>query len=132
MKKAFNILHLEDDIAVAKSVAKMLGKSKGITFKTYHVRQLSEGIEQIGEKVFDLILLEPDLPDSKGISSFNRIRRYVTNLPIVVFTSHDDIKSALQMVKGGAQDYLIKKDINSNILVRALLYAIERQDHREE
>ena len=132
MKRTFNILYLEDDQAVAKSVMRMLKRSKGSTFKTHHVRQLSEGIAQLGKKVFDLVLLEPNLPDSKGLSTFNRIRRYISNAPIVLLTSNDDIKLALQTVKAGAQDYLIIKDINSNILIRALLYAIERQDHRAE
>jgi len=132
MKRTFNILYLEDDLAFAKSVMRMLKRSKGSTFKTHHVRQLSEGIAQLGKKVFDLVLLEPNLPDSKGLSTFNRIRRYISNAPIVLLTSNDDIKLALQTVKAGAQDYLIIKDINSNILIRALLYAIERQDHRAE
>ena len=132
MKEAFNILYLDDDLTVAKSVMQILNKSKGITFNTHHVQKLSEGVEQLGKKGFDLILLEPDLPDSKGNSTFNRIRRYVSTEPIVLLTSHDNIKSALQMVKAGAQDCLIKKDISSNMLIRALLYAIERQDHREE
>ena len=132
MKRTFNILYLEDDLSFAKSIIRMLKRSKGSTFKIHHVRQFSEGVEQLGKKVFDLVLLEPNLPDSKGLSTFNRIRRYISNAPIVLLTSHDDIKLALQTVKAGAQDYLIKKDINSNILVRALLYAIERQDHRAE
>ena len=121
MKKTIRVLYLDNDLAYVKTLQGMLKKSHSSTFKIDHYLSLSDGIDQLHSTVFDLVLMDLDLPDSKWFSAFNRLRRYVTNAPIVILTGLDDVKLALKTVKAGAQDYLVKKDINSNTLIRALL-----------
>lgn len=76
---------------------------------------------------FDVILLDLSLPDSQGIASFLKIRDRVPNLPIVVLTGLDDQTLAISAMQQGAQDYLIKGQVDSNLLLRSIRYAIERE-----
>jgi PAS domain S-box-containing protein len=76
---------------------------------------------------FDVILLDLSLPDSQGIASFLTLRDRVPNLPIVVLTGLDDQTLAISAMQQGAQDYLIKGQVDSNLLLRSIRYAIERE-----
>ncbi|MEM9276019.1 MAG: HAMP domain-containing sensor histidine kinase [Cyanobacteria bacterium P01_F01_bin.143] len=76
---------------------------------------------------FDVILLDLTLPDSQGLSSVETIVDQASNLPIVVLTNTNDDNLAIEAVRRGAQDYLIKRKINVEVLVRSIKYAIERQ-----
>lgn len=77
--------------------------------------------------LFDVILLDLSLPDSQGIASFLTLRDRVPNIPIVVLTGLDDQTLAISAMQQGAQDYLIKGQVDSNLLLRSIRYAIERE-----
>ncbi len=76
---------------------------------------------------FDVILLDLSLPDSQGIASLLDLRHRYPQLPIVVLTGLDDETIALAAMQQGAQDYLIKGQVDSNLLSRSIRYAIERE-----
>ncbi|WP_310428181.1 ATP-binding protein, partial [Chamaesiphon sp. VAR_48_metabat_135_sub] len=76
---------------------------------------------------FDIILLDLSLPDSQGIDSFIKLRDRSQHIPIVVLTGLDDQKLALLAMQQGAQDYLIKGQVDRNLLLRSIRYAIERE-----
>jgi PAS domain S-box-containing protein len=76
---------------------------------------------------FDVILLDLSLPDSQGITSFLNLRDRFSHIPIVVLTGLDDETLALSAMQQGAQDYLIKGQVDSNLLLRSIRYAIERE-----
>jgi PAS domain S-box-containing protein len=76
---------------------------------------------------FDVVLLDLSLPDSQGIASFLTLRDRVPNIPIVVLTGLDDQTLAISAMQQGAQDYLIKGQVDSNLLLRSIRYAIERE-----
>ena len=76
---------------------------------------------------FDIILLDLSLPDSQGIASFVNLRNRSQQMPIIVFTGSDDQDLAILAMQQGAQDYLIKGQVDSNLLLRSIRYAIERE-----
>jgi signal transduction histidine kinase len=88
---------------------------------------LAEGIDQLRAHQFDLILLDLGVPDSHGITTLHKISTLVEqHPPIVVFTGSDDEASIIEALQNGAQDYLVKGDIDKKTLERAIRYSIER------
>jgi PleD family two-component response regulator len=75
----------------------------------------------------DVILSDLNLPDSRDVNTFNKLKIKVPEIPIVVLSGFADEEASLKAVRDGAQDYLIKGQINGNVLERSLLYAIERK-----
>ena len=73
-------------------------------------------------------LLDLSLPDSLGIETFCTMFAHAPQVPIIVLTGTDDEVMALHAVKTGAQDYLVKGEVNSNLLLRAMRYAMERKE----
>ena len=76
---------------------------------------------------FDIILLDLSLPDSQGLASFLDLHDRYPSIPIVVLTGVDDQTLAISAMQQGAQDYLIKGQVDSNLLLRSIRYAIERK-----
>lgn len=94
------------------------------------VDTLAKAIERLKQPGIDVILLDLSLPDSMGIETFYRVRQMETGIPIVVFTSEDNHRQALEAVRNGAQDYVIKGIAGDASVLRCLQYAVER--HRVE
>src|SRR5450759_386443 len=95
------------------------------------VDRLSKGIERLSEGNIDAVLLDLGLPDSQGLGTFEKIHAAVQKVPIIILTAYKDDPLALEAVRRGAQDYLIKGKIDGSALVRALTYAIERKKLEE-
>ena len=72
-----------------------------------------------------------DLPDSSGVETFHKLKLQVPEIPIIVLSGFGDEEDAFKAVREGAQDYLIKGQTDSNLLVRSLRYAIERKRAEE-
>ncbi len=79
----------------------------------------------------DIVLLDMNLPDSRGLETLIKLQNQFSHLPIVVMTSIDDAELAAQAVRLGAQDYLVKGQVNGELLRRSLLYAVERKQAEE-
>lgn len=101
-------------------------ESESSTFEMVNVESLTEAIEYIELESFDLILLDLTLPDSAGLDTFHKLYKRSFNIPIIVLTGVDDTNLALEAVKSGAQDYLVKGKVNKVLLYRSIVYAIER------
>ena len=121
------ILLIEDNLSYAKLVEKMLGDSEGETYHCHTVDTISKGLEALDTKEFDLVLLDLKLPDSEGLNTFNTLHDYSSDIPVVVLTAMSDERVALGAVKSGAQDYLIKGEVEARQLVRSIRYGIARQ-----
>jgi len=91
------------------------------------VHRLADALKALGRKMPALVLLDLNLPDSHGAETFRRVMEKAPNVPIVILSGQDDENLAMKAVHLGVQDYLIKNDITSKQLDRALRYAIERQ-----
>jgi PAS domain S-box-containing protein len=121
------LLLIEDEDSCAELVKVVLADSSPLQFILERSRNLHEGLEKLSGARFDLALLDLTLPDEIGIESYTRIHAAAPALPIVVLSGLDDQKTALRAVREGAQDYLVKGQVDSKMLVRVIQYAIERK-----
>lgn len=92
---------------------------------------LSLGLEQLAKGGFDAVLLDLSLPDAQGLNTIGRVLRQVPGVPIVVLTGLDDEEAAVKAVEQGAQDYLIKGQVDGQLIARSLRYAIQRHKAEE-
>ena len=88
---------------------------------------LESALGLIAEEKFDLILLDLHLPDERGLPTLLRVQAAAPSVPIIVLTGMDDEALATRAVREGAQDYLVKSQIDGRSLVRAMRYATERK-----
>jgi signal transduction histidine kinase len=91
------------------------------------VNRLSEGLASLSKQTPAVVLLDLNLPDSHGAETFRRVMEHAPNVPVVVLSGQDDEALAIKAVHQGVQDYLIKGNISSKQLERAIRYAVERQ-----
>src|SRR5205807_4958851 len=89
-------------------------------------RNLQQSLDQLAASTFDLILLDPTLPDGIGLQTCTRIHAASPSLPIIILSGLDDQTVPRQAFLEGAQDYLVKGQTNGKILVRAIHHALER------
>ena len=120
-------LLVEDNPGDVLLLRQMLRQFKAQPIELHTTQRLQEAYQQVVMQDFDIILLDLSLPDSQGYSTFERLHQRVFHLPIVVLTGFDDEELALRAVRAGAQDYLVKGEINEQLLMRAIRYAIERK-----
>ncbi len=129
--KIIDILLIEDNPVEAELIQELFSQVQVNQFSLTHVQRLSQGIKKLMELTFDIILLDLSLPDSQGLNTVIQVKSQAPTTPIVVLTSLNDQKMAIQVVREGAQDYLIKGQFVGENLVRAIRYAIERERDRE-
>lgn len=127
-----NILLIEDHKPDAVLLRELLAESTRQSFNLVHAECLEEGLALLKRGSFDAALLDLSLPDAFGQDTFWRLHRQAPNLPIIVLTGFDDEDLAITLAQAGAQDYLVKSDLNSGILYRSLHYAIERKRVEEK
>ncbi|MBZ8182496.1 hybrid sensor histidine kinase/response regulator [Oscillatoria salina] len=120
------ILLVEDSLAEARLLQEVL-KGAQIKFNLVHVKRLQDALARLQEDYFDVILLDLTLPDSEGLNSLAPLNHQAPSIPVVVLTNTNDDDLAVEAVRQGAQDYLVKRNINLDVLVRSLRYAIERK-----
>lgn len=125
-----NVLLVEDNGAEARLLQELL-KGSVNCFNLVHVKRLQAALAQLEAQVFDVILLDLTLPDSQGLASLDTLLGSAPHLPIVVLTNTNDDDLAVAAVRHGAQDYLVKRHVNPEVLVRSLQYAIERKQVSE-
>lgn len=111
-------------------IEKLLKTSTEFKFDLEAYPRLSESLNHLKTKNFDIILLDLTLPDSDRESTLERVLSFTVAIPIIILTGLDDKELALQSLQKGAQDYIVKSELNGQSLTRAILYAIER--HRSE
>ena len=80
---------------------------------------------------FDLIVLDLGLPDSNDLETFRRIHTLASDVPVIILTGMDDAETAMQILREGAEDYLVKSDLSSALLTRSMRHAVERHRVRE-
>ena len=102
------------------------GESHGRFLIAAEAGDLAAGIAHLTAGEIDVVLLDLSLPDSSGVDTFTAAHKAAPDVPIIVLSGMDDEDLALQTVQLGAQEYLVKGRINSQVLHRALRYAIER------
>ncbi|MBI1997886.1 MAG: response regulator [Deltaproteobacteria bacterium] len=133
-RRPTKILLVEDNPADAKLLQATFDEvgSHASEIELVEVPRLADAIRRLQEANFDLVLLGLSLPDSQGVATVARVKEVRPNLPIVVLTGHDDDNVAANALRQGAQDYLVKGQIDRRILLRAIRYAIERKKSEAE
>jgi signal transduction histidine kinase len=125
------ILLVEDNRDYALLVRRLLTRQQLGRFTLEHVGSLDAALEWLQQGPPAALLLDLSLPDSHGLETFDRINRAAPTVPVVVLTSSDDDAVALEAVRRGAQDFLVKPRVDGPILARSLRYAIERKRAQE-
>jgi sigma-B regulation protein RsbU (phosphoserine phosphatase) len=125
-RQSIQILLIEDDPDDVWVMRNLLGDRWDGPFKLTHVELLSAGLERLADGRFDIILLDLSLPDSQGLETFFTMHGRAAGVPIVVLSGYNDESIAVRAVQAGAQDYLVKGQVDDNLLVRSIRYAVER------
>lgn len=123
------VLLIEDNPGDARLIQEMLKESGGYDLEM--AGSLTKGIEMARNSRYDVMILDLGLPDSCGLDSVKAIQGRFPDLPVVVLTGLDDEECALDSIKQGAQDYLIKGRVDVSTLNRVLKYAMERKQAGE-
>jgi diguanylate cyclase (GGDEF)-like protein/PAS domain S-box-containing protein len=125
------LLLVEDNPGDARLLREMLNEQGSQHTELTHVQYMREAEKQLAEHMFDLILLDLGLPDANGLAAVRRAHAIAPRVPLVVLTGMDDEALASQALQEGAQDYLIKGQIEARGLLRSLRYAVERKAMEE-
>ncbi|MEC4687986.1 MAG: EAL domain-containing protein [Nitrospirota bacterium] len=126
-EKPIAVLLIEDNADDAHEIRKMLGEGRGMPFAIECVDRLTTGLERLAAGGTDVVLLDLSGPDNHGLDALARIRAQAPHVPIIVLSSLDDEAVAVKAVREGAEDCLVKGQVDRNLLVRAIRYAIARK-----
>ena len=126
-QESFSILLIEDDSLEAGLIRDEIASFPRTSAHVDHVQRLAAGIGRLGEVRYDVVLLDLNLPDGSGIESLHKVKGAAPNVPVVILTNMEDQEAAVAMVAEGAQDYVIKRHITSELLRRSIRYAVARQ-----
>jgi signal transduction histidine kinase len=131
-EKALHVLLVEDNAGDARLLREMFGTEKPGSFELTHLLRMSEAMIHLGKGGVDVLLLDMGLPDAHGLETVRQARAAAPSVPLIVLTGLDDEALAAEAMKEGAQDYLIKGQIENRALPRALRHAIERHRMQTE
>ncbi|RJR43354.1 MAG: response regulator [Deltaproteobacteria bacterium] len=128
-EQPIKLLLVDDQETDAVLTRRMLKKNPGnrAEFQIHHCRDLTDTLAFLASEKPDVVLLDLGLPESQGLNTLEQVLEAAPNLPIVVLTGLPDEELGVKAVQTGAQDYLVKGQVNLDGLVRSLRYAIERK-----
>src|ERR1700678_3069361 len=125
------ILLVEDNPGDARLFREMFSQQDSDNIELIHVDCMKDAETYLAICTVDIILLDLGLPDAQGLIAVRRTRAAAPHVPLVVLTVSDDESLAAQTLQEGAQDYLIKGQIERRALLRTMRYAIERKNMEE-
>ncbi len=130
---SIRILLIEDSLTFQRAMHGFLDQAFVEPIEVLTAKTLQEGIDCLGKNHdVSCVLLDLMLPDSEGVDTFLRLRDQGMSVPIVLLTGIEDENLGLELIKQGAQDYLVKKHVNSDTLARSVRYAIQRMRAEHE
>ncbi len=129
MARAIEILLVEDEVAVQRLVEVVFRAASG-DFLVQRAGSLADAIKQVRGVTPDLILLDLDLPDAKGLEGVRSLLALAPKSAVVILTANQDESMALEAIRLGAQDWLQKDADLQRLLPRAATFAVERQRRR--
>jgi len=125
------VLLIEDDPDGVLLLKESFKEASLVNIKLAHADRLSSGLVRLAGQGQDVILLDLNLPDSRGLETLGIVIKEFPEIPVVVLSSLADDLTAIEAVRQGAQDYLVKGELNGSLLGRVLRYAIERKRAEE-
>ena len=126
MKDTIYVLVLEDSDAEAERLMRWLEEDPKCELVPSRVTTLAEVKQRLQESRVDVLLLDLHVPDSQGLITFTEAHKHANGVPILVQSGYEDESAALEAVAGGAQDYLLKRSLDGELVRRAVRYALER------
>lgn len=124
--RPIRLLLVEDNPGDVRLFAETIKEARAFQFELAHRDSVDQALAFLAQNSPDMIVLDLGLPDAGGVEAVRNIQRAATDVPLVVLTGLDDEASAVQALHAGAQDYLVKGQMSTSLLVRALRYAFER------
>src|SRR5262245_17620871 len=121
------VLIVEDDEGYAALVGSLLDSVTSVRFSHDRAASLSSAVEQLSRGPYQIVLLDLGLPDAQHLEALTALINMVPDVPVIVLSGAEDEELALQAVKTGAQDYLLKGQATAEIIGRSIRYAIERK-----
>jgi diguanylate cyclase (GGDEF)-like protein len=121
------VLAIEDNPGDAGLVRAMLAEAAPGPVEVDHAARLTVGVGDLLDRPYDCVLLDLSLPDADGLDGLTQIRTVAVDVPVVVLSGRSDEQLAMQAVQEGAQDYLVKGQVDGRLLYRSITYAIERK-----
>lgn len=130
--KPIRVLIIDDEPEQLATLASALANVEDVPFVVEFESSLDAGFLKLSGGGIDAVLLDLYLPDSKGLSTYTRYAAQFPEIPVITISDFYEELLAFESVKQGAQDYLLKQDIQPDHLVRAVRFAIERQRIKQE
>jgi len=125
--KLIKVLLVEENAEEARSIREMLDEEGSAQFEVLHAGRLSEASKSLSNGSFDVVLLSVSLPDSSDLGAVAKVHNAAPDVPLVVLIDPADEEFALEAVRNGAQEHLIRGQGDANLLKRSIRYAIERK-----
>ena len=125
--KKIEVLLVEDDPEGVETVRRAVAEAEEISFELNHAASLQEAERLLSAGEMDAVLLDLNLPDSRGVETLEKLTEMAPDVPIVVLTEYEDKSRALKVIYEGAEDYLVKGQISGNMLARVIRYGMERK-----
>jgi len=130
MTGQIRVLLVEDNEGDVRLMKDLVAGAEGARMELSHVCRLGDALSRLVEESFDVILLDLSLPDSQGLNTVVLAHQAAQNVPILVLTGLDDQDLAIRALECGAQDFLVKGQFHGTRLLRAIRYAVARQDRQ--
>lgn len=132
MKNKIKVCLIEDNKYFSNQIVNMLLDDKVTEFEVKALETLKESVSYISSNKFDIIILDLNLPDCMGFDTFIEIHKQFSDIPIIILSGDEDERIALKAIKYGAQDYLMKREVKANLLIRSIHYAVQRRIERKQ
>ncbi|HVU22680.1 MAG TPA: response regulator [Opitutus sp.] len=129
-RQSIRLLLVEDspsDLALARE---LFAESPSVGFELEHASRLVDALHLVGTRAFDAVLLDLGLPDSRGVETFIQLHQQAPDVPILVLTAAEDDEVGEKTLRGGAEDYLVKRQVQANLLRNSVRYAVLRSKVR--
>lgn len=124
---ATNILIVEDESVFAGVLREIVAQEGDGRFVVSIAGTLAEAQAKLSSTLFDVMLLDLTLPDAEGVETYRAVQSVAPDLAVIVLSGLSDEDVALETVRAGAQDYLMKHQFDGQLLYRAIRHAIERK-----
>lgn len=128
LDRRIRLLLVEDSPGDVRLFAETIKEARAFQFELEHRDTIDRALAFLAQNHPDMIVLDLGLPDGGGVDAIQKVQRAAPDIPLVVLTGLDDEAAAIEALHAGAQDYLIKGQMSTSLLVRALRYAFERHD----
>jgi diguanylate cyclase (GGDEF)-like protein len=126
------ILHVEDDMIDTRLVQKILRAIPVYSVDCDHADSINGALDSLKSRDYDIILLDMRLPDGFGLDLIRAVKDIAPDKPIVILSGVDDMDLTLKAVQYGAEEYLVKDELNSSILMRSIRYAMDHKQRELE